>query len=42
VRLSKGGPNPKTVIFVGLILGMLVAAVSQTIVSPAMPLCTRS
>jgi hypothetical protein len=35
--LSKGGLNPKTVIFVGLMLGMLVAAVSQTIVSPAMP-----
>jgi MFS family permease len=27
----------KNVIFVGLVLGMLVAAVSQTIVSPAMP-----
>src|SRR3954454_22858292 len=27
----------KNVIFVGLMLGMLVAAVSQTIVSPAMP-----
>ena len=27
----------KTVIFIGLMLGMLVAAVSQTIVSPAMP-----
>jgi len=37
VRLSKGASNPKTVIFVGLTLGMLVAAVSQTIVSPAMP-----
>jgi MFS family permease len=37
VRLSKGGSNPKTVIFIGLMLGMLVAAVSQTIVSPAMP-----
>jgi EmrB/QacA subfamily drug resistance transporter len=30
------GPR-KNVIFVGLMLGMLVAAVSQTIVSPAMP-----
>jgi EmrB/QacA subfamily drug resistance transporter len=29
--------NHKTIIFVGLMLGMLVAAVSQTIVSPAMP-----
>ena len=37
MRLSKGASNPKTVIFVGLTLGMLVAAVSQTIVSPAMP-----
>ena len=37
MRLSKGGSNPKTVIFIGLMLGMLVAAVSQTIVSPAMP-----
>jgi len=27
----------KTVIFIGLMLGMLVAAVSQTVVSPAMP-----
>ncbi len=27
----------KNVIFVGLMLGMLVAAASQTIVSPAMP-----
>jgi EmrB/QacA subfamily drug resistance transporter len=35
--LSKGGLNPKTVVFIGLMLGMLVAAVSQTIVSPAMP-----
>ena len=35
--MSKGGLNPKTVIFIGLMLGMLVAAVSQTIVSPAMP-----
>ena len=35
--MSKGASNPKTVIFVGLTLGMLVAAVSQTIVSPAMP-----
>ena len=37
MRLSKGGLNPKTVIFIGLMLGMLVAAVSQTVVSPAMP-----
>jgi EmrB/QacA subfamily drug resistance transporter len=37
VKLSKGNSNPKTVIFIGLMLGMLVAAVSQTIVSPAMP-----
>ena len=35
--MSKGDSNPKTVIFIGLMLGMLVAAVSQTIVSPAMP-----
>jgi len=32
-----GGENRKNVIFVGLMLGMLVAAASQTIVSPAMP-----
>lgn len=35
--MAKNGSNHKTVIFVGLMLGMLVAAVSQTIVSPAMP-----
>jgi EmrB/QacA subfamily drug resistance transporter len=34
---KKSGSNRKTVIFIGLMLGMLVAAVSQTIVSPAMP-----
>jgi EmrB/QacA subfamily drug resistance transporter len=34
--LGKDGSR-KNVIFVGLMLGMLVAAVSQTIVSPAMP-----
>src|SRR5829696_8910807 len=35
--MGESGSNPKTVIFIGLMLGMLVAAVSQTIVSPAMP-----
>src|SRR5215216_3515050 len=35
--MGKNGPGRKNVIFVGLMLGMLVAAVSQTIVSPAMP-----
>ncbi|MBV9453723.1 MAG: MFS transporter [Rubrobacter sp.] len=35
--MGKGGSNHKTVIFVGLMLGMLVAAVSQTVASPAMP-----
>ena len=35
--MSESGSNYKTVIFAGLMLGMLVAAVSQTIVSPAMP-----
>ena len=35
--MDESGSNPKTVIFIGLMLGMLVAAVSQTIVSPAMP-----
>ena len=35
--MSKSSPNRKTIIFIGLMLGMLVAAVSQTIVSPAMP-----
>src|SRR5688500_20312827 len=34
--MGKSGSR-KNVIFVGLTLGMLVAAVSQTIVSPAMP-----
>ena len=34
--MGKSGSR-KNVIFVGLMLGMLVAAVSQTIVSPAMP-----
>jgi EmrB/QacA subfamily drug resistance transporter len=34
--MVNSGPR-KNVIFVGLMLGMLVAAVSQTIVSPAMP-----
>src|SRR5215216_929024 len=34
--MGKDGAR-KNVIFVGLMLGMLVAAVSQTIVSPAMP-----
>jgi MFS family permease len=35
--MAKNGTVHKNVIFVGLMLGMLVAAVSQTIVSPAMP-----
>jgi hypothetical protein len=35
--MAKGGTGHKNVIFIGLMLGMLVAAVSQTIVSPAMP-----
>src|ERR671928_1447425 len=35
--MGKNGSGHKNVIFVGLMLGMLVAAVSQTIVSPAMP-----
>jgi len=35
--LAKDGTVHKNVIFIGLMLGMLVAAVSQTIVSPAMP-----
>ncbi len=35
--MVKNGSNHRTVIFIGLMLGMLVAAVSQTIVSPAMP-----
>jgi EmrB/QacA subfamily drug resistance transporter len=34
--MANNGPR-KNVIFVGLMLGMLVAAVSQTIVAPAMP-----
>src|SRR5437763_7779426 len=35
--MSKVRSNHKTTIFVGLMLGMLVAATSQTIVAPAMP-----
>src|SRR5215212_8306377 len=35
--MAKNRTGHKNVIFVGLMLGMLVAAVSQTIVSPAMP-----
>src|SRR5215216_2395229 len=35
--MAKNETGHKNVIFVGLMLGMLVAAVSQTIVSPAMP-----
>src|SRR3954462_12162373 len=35
--MVRSGSNHKTIIFIGLMLGMLVAAVSQTIVSPAMP-----
>src|ERR687883_1460935 len=35
--MGKSSANHKTLIFIGLMLGMLVAAVSQTIVSPAMP-----
>jgi EmrB/QacA subfamily drug resistance transporter len=35
--LDRNSSNRKTIIFIGLMLGMLVAAVSQTIVSPAMP-----
>ena len=35
--MTKNGTGYKNVIFVGLMLGMLVAAVSQTIVAPAMP-----
>jgi MFS family permease len=35
--MAKNGTGHKNVIFIGLMLGMLVAAVSQTIVSPAMP-----
>src|ERR671917_345068 len=35
--MAKNGTGHKNVIFAGLMLGMLVAAVSQTIVSPAMP-----
>src|SRR5919205_2304297 len=34
--MGKSGANHKTLIFIGLMLGMLVAAVNQTIVSPAM------
>jgi EmrB/QacA subfamily drug resistance transporter len=35
--MTKNRTGHKNVIFIGLMLGMLVAAVSQTIVSPAMP-----
>src|SRR5919202_2609137 len=35
--MGKNRTGHKNVIFIGLMLGMLVAAVSQTIVSPAMP-----
>ncbi len=35
--MDESSSNRKTIIFIGLMLGMLVAAVSQTIVSPAMP-----
>ena len=35
--MDESSSNHKIIIFIGLILGMLVAAVSQTIVSPAMP-----
>ena len=35
--MDESNSNHKIIIFIGLILGMLVAAVSQTIVSPAMP-----
>ncbi len=35
--MVKSGANHKTIIFVGLMLGTLMAAVSQSIVSPAMP-----
>jgi EmrB/QacA subfamily drug resistance transporter len=35
--MDESSSNHKTIIFIGLMLGMLVAAVSQTIVSPAMP-----
>src|SRR5919199_2041488 len=35
--MDDSNSNHKIIIFIGLILGMLVAAVSQTIVSPAMP-----
>jgi EmrB/QacA subfamily drug resistance transporter len=35
--MAKNRTRRKNVIFIGLMLGMLVAAVSQTIVSPAMP-----
>jgi MFS family permease len=35
--MATNGTGHKNVIFIGLMLGMLVAAVSQTIVSPAMP-----
>lgn len=35
--MGRADSNHKTIIFIGLMLGMLVAATSQTIVSPAMP-----
>src|ERR687883_236914 len=35
--MDRSSSNRKTIIFIGLVLGMLVAALSQTIVSPAMP-----
>jgi EmrB/QacA subfamily drug resistance transporter len=35
--MGESGSKHNTVIFIGLMLGMLVAAVSQTVVSPAMP-----
>jgi hypothetical protein len=34
---KSGSSRHRNVIFVGLILGMLVAATNQTMVSPAMP-----
>ena len=40
--MGDNGSARNNVIFVGLMLGMLVAAVSQTIVSPAMPAVSES
>ena len=40
--MGQSGYGHKNVIFVGLMLGVLVAAVSQTIVSPAMPAVSES